>query len=117
MSDESELKETPLVVDGIQPNGVNAFVNKKLGIALVVKPVLTSEDFDKFVGDVVFNDSVPFTVNRARLFANAIGANIIVHITDKCTKDTAKKLDAVKVQWYGEKLSQVYYQYAIVDPN
>ena len=112
MSDES-----PIVVDGITNNGVNAFVSAKLGIALVVKPVLTSEDFDRFVGDVVFNDSVPFTVNRARLLYNAIGANIIVHITDKCTKETAKKLDAAKVQWYGEKLSQVYYQYAIVDPN
>ena len=59
MSDESPT------VDGITPNGVNAFVSEKLGIALVVKPVLTSEDFDRFVGDVVFNDSVPFTVNRA----------------------------------------------------
>ena len=28
-----------------------------------------------------------------------------------------KKLDAMRVQWYGEQLTRVYYRYAIVDPN
>lgn len=121
MSEEVQAENAPtvapVVVDGISPNGVNAFVSKRLGIALVVKPVLTSEDFDKFVDGVVFSDNTPIVINRSRLLANAIGANILVHMTDKCTREGVKKLEASKVQWYGEQLTAIYYQYAYVDPN
>lgn len=119
MSEEEkdEQEEKPVIVDGIQANGVTAFVSKRLGIALVVKPVLTSDDLDKFADGVTFSETTPIALSRSRLLANAIGANILVHITDKCTRESVKKLEASKVQWYGEQLSRVYYQYIYVDPN
>lgn len=116
MSDEAEGKEAA-VVDGITPNGVNAFTNATLGIALVVKPVLTDGDFTKWVAGVSFSDSTSIAVHRSQLFANAVGAGILVYCSDKVTKDVARTLDAKRVQWYGARLMDVYYQYAFVDPN
>lgn len=117
MSDEVKENEAPVVVDGITPNDVNAFTNPKLGIAIVVKPVLTDGDFTKLVMGISFLESTAIAIIRSQLFANAIGANIVVHCTDKVTKDTAKGIDAKRVQWYGARLMDVYYQYAFVDPN
>lgn len=108
-----EVKE----VDGIQPNGDNAFVNEKLGIALVIKPVLTDGDFVKWVTGVSLASETPVVVTRSQLFTNAIKAGILVHCTDKTTADKAKDIEAARVQWYGARLLEVYWKYAYVDPN
>lgn len=117
MSDEAKEEKPPVIVDGIQANGVNAFVNEKLGIALAIKPVLTDGDFVKWVTGVSLASDTPVVVTRSQLFMNAIKAGILVHCTDKTTADKAKDIEAPRVQWYGSKLLEVYYQYAFVDPN
>jgi len=110
-------EEKTLDVDGILSNGTNAFTNEALGIALVVKPVLTDGDFTKWVTGVSLSESTPIVVTRSQLFTNAIRAGIIVHCTDRATVDTARNIEAKRVQWYGARLMDVYYQYAFVDPN
>lgn len=117
MSEEEQAVKENVVIDGITPNDVNAFTNPKLGIAIVVKPVLTDGDFTKWITGVSFSDSTAIAVHRSQLFANAISANILVHCTDKVTKEKVKDVDAKRVQWYGARLMDVYYQYAFVDPN
>ena len=112
MADE-EVEE----VDGIKANGVNAFTSPRLGIAIVVKPVLTDGDFTRWITGVDLSGTEPIALTRAKMFGNAIAANILVHCTDKVTRETAKALDAHRPQWYGAQLMKVYYQYAIIDPN
>lgn len=113
MSDEPD----PNIVDGITPNGENAFTSPRLGIALVIKPKLAAGEMDTWLKDVRFEDGMSIASQRLALFFGAVRASIFVHCTDKPTILTMKSIDAERAQWYGSKLIGVYTRYTALDPN
>lgn len=104
-------------VDGITPNGANAFTSPALGIALAVKPNLTAGDLERWLKDVRLIDDAPMALLRVQLLINAAKANLIIHSTDKITSDTVKDLDGLRAQWYGAQLLKVYTRFTVIDPN
>ena len=114
MSDEDQTNQ---IVDGITPNGENAFTSPALGLALVVKPSFTAGDLEAWLKGFEVNPSRPAVVDRIQLLFNAAKANIIVHSTDKITALSVREMDGLKAQWYGAQLTKVYYRYQYVDPN
>lgn len=115
MSDE--VNAAPIIVDGITANDENAFVSEAYQIALVVKPALTAGDFEKWLVGFKMIDDEPIAAQRLRLFFNAVTAGIIVHCTDKPTKQTMRDIDAKHAQWYGSQLIAVYRRLTTIDPN
>lgn len=116
MSDE-EVEVIDRNVDGITPNDENAFTSPRLGLALVVKPVLTAGDLEAWLKDFEIDQRRPSMVDRIQLLFCALKANIIVHSTDELTALTARGLDGRKAQWYGAQLMKVYNRYQLIDPN
>lgn len=113
MSDEEQSK----VVDNITPNGENAFTNPRLGIAFVVKPMLTAGDMERWLKDVEVKQTQPSIVDRMQMLFGAVKAGIIVHSTDKLTAANVRELDGDKANWYGAMLTIVYNRYQFIDPN
>lgn len=111
--EERESKE----VDGITPNGVNAFTSPALGIALAVKPNLTAGDLERWLREVRIIDDAPMVLLRVQLLINAAKSSMIIHSTDKITAETVKDLDGLRAQWYGAQLWSVYRRYTAIDPN
>lgn len=113
MSDEEQNE----VVDGITPNGENAFTSPKLGLALVIKPALTAGDLETWLKGFEIDARRPSVVDRIQLLINAAKANIIIYSTDKIAPVNVRELDGLKAQWYGAQLTKVYNRYQFVDPN
>lgn len=111
MSDEDQI------VDGITPNGENAFTWPEHGLALVIKPALTAGDLETWLKGFEIDIRRPSIVDRIQLLFNAAKANIIVHSTDQLTPLTVRELDGLKAQWYGAQLTKVYNRYQYIDPN
>lgn len=112
MSDD-EIKE----VDSIQPNGVNAFVSPALGLALVVKPMLTAGDLERWLDGFRVDSNKSIILDRISLLIGAVKAGIVVHSTDKLTVSNVRDLDGDKASWYGKQLIGVYNRYQFIDPN
>jgi hypothetical protein len=105
-------------VDGITPNGINAFTSSKQGIALALKPALTAGDLERWLKDVRLVDDAPMALLRLQLLIGAARASIIIHSTDKIGNEAeARALDGLRAQWYGAQLWRVYLQYTTIDPN
>lgn len=114
MSAETQVVE----VDGLQANGVNIFVSVKQNIALAVKPNLTAGDLERWLKDVRLIDDAPMALLRIQLLIGAARAGIIMHSTDALPDEkSARALDALKAQWYGAQLWDVYRRYTVIDPN
>lgn len=108
MSDDEKVE-----IDGITPNGVNAFTSERYGIALATKPNLTAGDLERWLRDVRLIDNAPMALLRLQLLTSAAKAAIIIHSTDKIEPD----MDGDKAQWYGAQLWRVYLRYTTIDPN
>ena len=111
MADEDQ------VVDGITPNGVNAFTSPTRGLALAIKPSLTAGDVERWLKDVRLVDDAPMALLRVQLLINAAKANLIIHSTDTIKPETVKDLDGDRAMWYGAQLWRVYLRLTTIDPN
>lgn len=111
MSDEDQ------VVDGITPNGVNAFTSPGRGLALAVKPHLTAGDVEKWLKDVRLIDDAPMALLRVQLLIGAAKAGLIIQSTDPIKAETVKDLDGERAMWYGAQLWRVYLRVTNIDPN
>ena len=105
------------VVDGITPNGVNAFTSSARGLALAIKPIITAGDVERWLKDVRLVDDAPMALLRVQLLSGAAKANLIIHSTDAIKAETVKDLDADRSMWYGAQLWRVYLRLTTIDPN